>query len=190
VAQHEQRRLVGPVDVVEDDQQGLRTGGLDDRARDSVDDPEPVLRRCGVGRRNLGGVQCTEHLAPRPERRRTLGVDAAPPGGGRLRRAAGDLLCQAGLADARFPDDEHEPSVTRDRGLEPRLQLGQLQFPAEQRRADRLLARRHAGQHAAPEPGLYRANAAFATSTVANAAFAPSGGYATSGTPPASGPRR
>jgi hypothetical protein len=47
---------------------------------------------------------------PRTVRRSAVSLDAAPPSDGMTgrERAAGDLLGEPGLADARFADDEHE----------------------------------------------------------------------------------
>jgi hypothetical protein len=47
---------------------------------------------------------------PRTVRRSAVSLYAAPPSDGMTgrERAAGDLLGEPGLADARFADDEHE----------------------------------------------------------------------------------
>jgi hypothetical protein len=51
------------------------------------------------------------NLKPGPVRRSAVSLDAAPPRDGMTgrERAAGNLLGEPGLADARFADDEHEP---------------------------------------------------------------------------------
>jgi hypothetical protein len=52
-----------------------------------------------------------QNLKPGPVRRSAVSLDAAPPRDGMTggERAAGNLLGEPGLADARFADDEHEP---------------------------------------------------------------------------------
>ena len=149
VPQHQQRRLVAPVDVVEHDQQRPGRGPGQDRPGDGVDGREAVLRRLDVGGRDVTGVQLPQHLPPRPERRDPVGVDAVSPRHVAVGEVSGQLLGQPGLADTRFPADEHEPPAGRHRVVEPAAQRVELLVPADQRRATGVGPRRHADQHAA-----------------------------------------
>ena len=79
VAQHEQGRLVCPMDVVHDNHEWSPRHLGQNRARDGVDRPEAVLRRLDVTHRWLDRPQTPQHLAPRPERRRPVGVRAPSP---------------------------------------------------------------------------------------------------------------
>ncbi|HEX2041732.1 MAG TPA: hypothetical protein VHF24_03770 [Acidimicrobiales bacterium] len=119
VAQDEERRLVGPVHVVENhDQTAPGAGGSVHRVGHLLDDAEPVLGRLdGAPEREVGvGPERAEHLAPRPERRCPLGLDRPSPrhrdagGEGHPRELLGEpRLADPGLAGA---EDEAPPPVT------------------------------------------------------------------------------
>ena len=153
VAQHEQGRLVGPVDVVEHHQQRPPAGGGQDRGCGGGDGAEAIVRRLGVGRRwtSVAPSACSTS-PPRPEGRSALGVDAAPPGhgGGRFlsARKHGELLGETGLTDTRLAYDEHEPSLARTGRAQPGTQCVQLAGAAEEQRPGVPSRRRHVGQHA------------------------------------------
>ena len=160
VAQDEQGRLVGPLDVVEHDQQRPSAGGVEDRGRDHVDGPETVVRRPRVGHRNVRGSQrlstCRHGQnggAPSVSTHRPqTGAGTVPP----APREHTELLDEPGLADARLADDEHEPALARARLVQPCTQRVQLTVAAEQRRLGAASRRGHADQlppHGAPGVG-------------------------------------
>lgn len=118
------------MDVVQDDHQAALVGRTAQRLGHVVEDPEPVLGRLDVASEDSVGVhfERSEHLTPRPERRRTLGLDTAPPPDG---GAAGEgnpshLQGQSGLADTRFPGAQDEPTSAAAGALEPPLQRVEL----------------------------------------------------------------
>ena len=105
VVEQQQRGLIGPVGVVEDDQQGRLQAHLAEQPRHGVELAEPILRRATAGRGWLGrdhvgddagqlaaetmlageGLQVDaarqrpQDLAPRPERRRAGRLGGRPP---------------------------------------------------------------------------------------------------------------
>jgi hypothetical protein len=123
----QQRGLIGPVGIVEDDQQGRLLAHLAEQPRHGVELTKPVLRRATAGRWWLGrdhvggntgqlGVEAMlageslqvnaarerpQHLAPRPERRRAGGFGGRPPNPEDTAplRHPNQLLGQPGLAD-------------------------------------------------------------------------------------------
>jgi hypothetical protein len=104
MTEDEERRLVAPVDIVEDDDQPALRGGALQRLGHIIEDAEPVLRRLDVTTEHAVWLdsQRAQHLPPRPERRRTLSFPASSP---RDRGTAGEgdpseLLGESGLADA------------------------------------------------------------------------------------------
>ena len=135
VAEHEERRLVGPMDVVEDHDQSGPLGRAAHRCGHVLEHAEPVLRRLHVAGQDGAGVESEgpEHLPPRPERRRPLRLHAASP---HHRRPAGQgdpgqLLGQPGLADARLAGAEDEPTDPLAGGIEPGPQRVELTTPSD-----------------------------------------------------------
>jgi hypothetical protein len=140
VAQHEQRRLVGAVHVVEDDQQRRVRGGAQGLDH-VVEQPEPLLGRlpaavASAGAGALGPAERVvaperaQHLPPRPVGGRALDLGAAAPRHGHaLRpRLRGQLLGQAGLADPGLACAQRQPPATVAGGGQPARQ--RLQLPA------------------------------------------------------------
>jgi hypothetical protein len=48
------------------------------------------------------------------------------------RGIGGELLAEGSLADTRFADDHHQPSLTREGGIEGRLELTQFLLAADE----------------------------------------------------------
>src|SRR6266536_868948 len=74
-----------------------------------------------------------EYLPPRPERRRTLDLDAATPrrGGVPGQGNPGKLLGEPGLVDTRLADAQDEPACTVAGGVEPHPQRVELSPPSD-----------------------------------------------------------
>src|SRR5205823_14128595 len=68
------------------------------------------------------------------------------------RRLARQLLHQAGLADARLPDDEEEASAARAGVFQARAQLHELVLPPDEYRLRALEGTRHRRDHSALAP--------------------------------------
>jgi hypothetical protein len=117
----------------------------------------------------LGSSLRTEHLHPRPVRRRALGLLAAPPAYPDSERGGpeGDLARDSGLSDARLAHAEHEPSVAGDRSIERTHQATELGLAANEQVA-RVGGHRQAGhvpralgafgvdlRHQTPRPAHY-----------------------------------
>jgi hypothetical protein len=135
MAKDEERRLVGPVDVVEDHDQAALVGRAPHRLGHVVQDPEPVLGRLDVTREHRGGVDAerAEHLAPRPERRRTLALEAAAPRHGDAlgEREPGELLGEPGLADTGLANAQDQPTGAIAGRADPRTQRVELAPPSD-----------------------------------------------------------
>src|SRR5439155_9361451 len=93
----------------------------------------------------------TDHLNPRPVGRSALAFPAPPPEHEvtLLRGLTTQLLHQAGLADARLPDDEEEASAARDGVFQTRAQLHEFVVPTDEDRLRALAGRRHRRDHSA-----------------------------------------
>ena len=128
-----QRRLVGPLQVVDDQDQRAARGQPGERRHDRLGQPEPRIsrrhrrgrRRCRgpldqVGGRPQLGARSPgrpQQLDPRPVRRHRRPV---PADRGQHQRPAlaglpGQLAEQRALADARLAGDEHQPAVAGER---------------------------------------------------------------------------
>jgi hypothetical protein len=139
VGEKPDRPDVRPVQVVDDQQEGVVGGGAADMRRDAVEEPQAA--ELGV----VGRVACVNlesgvfrelvrQLLPRPERRRVLRFPTP-----RLRnrhpflcRPVGELLAQTGLPDACLPGQQHQPAVAGDGAHERRLELAQLTKPSDE----------------------------------------------------------
>ena len=134
--QQRQRRLVGPLEVVEHDHQPVRLGHPDEQRADRVEQLEPIdgpvaRRLVGSGRepclgQRVGGVaELTQHLCPRPERRGHRVVPALAPRHQHrpVGRVVGQRAQDGRLADPRFAGDQHDPAPSGEgaveRGPEP-----------------------------------------------------------------------
>jgi hypothetical protein len=137
MAKSEERRFVGPMDVVEDHDQAALVGRAPHRLGHVVQDPESVLGRLDVTCEHRVGVDAerAEHLAPRPERRRTLALETAPPRHGDAlgEREPGELLGEPGLADAGLADaqDQATGAIAGAGGVDPRTQRVELAPPPD-----------------------------------------------------------
>ncbi|GAA4703707.1 hypothetical protein GCM10023215_49090 [Pseudonocardia yuanmonensis] len=144
VVQEPQGRGIGPVDVVEHDEE---PGGLCRRVQhpeDRVEQPEPVLLdgRRAVGQRgeigpvdrSSGTGEPMQDLAPRQERRRGVGSGAGTPRDrDAVRRGTPrELRDEPGPADTELAATEHEPGVAGERGREHAGQRGQLAVATHQ----------------------------------------------------------
>jgi hypothetical protein len=126
--QHRQRRGVGPLDVVEDDEHGRVPG----RRPQAVDDGRGEVGECGCraarGPGPLVAAEVGQRAVPQPQRRLVV-----VPAGGAPRHGAGEgigeALGQEGLADAGLAG-EHEPSRVAVAGGR---QGGPLVVPPDQR---------------------------------------------------------
>ena|SRR5947209_4912385 len=155
MAEDEERRLVAPLDVVEDDDQPVLCRGATHGLGHIVEDAEPVLRRLDVTAEH--GVrldsQRAEHLPPRPERRRTFGLTTPSPcDRGTARESdACELLGEPGLADTRLADTQNEATSPVAGGVEPLpqpLELAPSSDDAVTQNVHRILRRRtHATKH-------------------------------------------
>jgi hypothetical protein len=120
--EQEQRRMVGAVQVVEDQHQRLPVGALGEQREHAVEEPEAVGRlgrlRAALEQRPevseqapaSGADEALEHLRPGPERRRTLGLPTPPPDHPAAVPTGPEvgLLGQAGLADPGFAREEDQ----------------------------------------------------------------------------------
>jgi hypothetical protein len=118
-----QRVRVGPVQVIEHDQQPVLRCSLGEVAYHPIEDPEPVRRlACHLGCRRgkviLPAGQASrgsQHLGPRPERRHSFALGATAPcdpnstSGGFV----GETRQQCGLADPRLTGDQPKRPVSR-----------------------------------------------------------------------------
>nr|WP_281246695.1 hypothetical protein [Geodermatophilus amargosae] len=130
--EHVQRVAVGPLQVVEDDEQRPLGGEGVQPAGGVQAEGEPGA---GVGaERRLG--QPAEHLLPRPVRRRAADLGAAAPADGGP-GAGGERLDQPGLADARLPGDDDRGAAAGARRRPGARQRGQLLRPAHEAVAGR-----------------------------------------------------
>ena len=157
-AQHPQGGRVGPVEVLEHQQDRALLGARGDRARDRLPRQErlplgglarvsgiacqEVLDRCvhAVCRRAGRGL---ERLAPGPQGRGPVVLRAAP---GRHQEAAlrgevGDLVDQAGLPDPGLTDEQGARRFAGIRTFERLPQVGLLAVAADGRPADGLVPR-------------------------------------------------
>jgi hypothetical protein len=157
VPQEEQRALVGPLGVVEDD---------DDRPRErtqqpghGVEQPEPLLARVperrrhgrggeqlgrqpgevrddpelgGHGVHGCGAAEPPQDLAPRPVRRRSGVLRPGAPRHRRAVRAAHELFGQPGLADPGLAAAQHQPRAACAGVGERGRQYGELATPAHE----------------------------------------------------------
>ena len=117
--QQPQRRVVGPVRVVEHDQQTRRPSRRQQNVDDRREQPEPSFLpgRRPVHRR----AQRAHHLRPGPEGWRPRALPAPSPGRRQSRRARHlrRRLGQPGLADPRLTAEQHHPAhATRGVGDE------------------------------------------------------------------------
>ena len=138
--QQRQRRLVGPLEIIEHDHQPVRLGHPDEQHADRVEQLEPIdgpvpRRLVGTGRQlcfrqRVGGVaELTQHLCPRPERWGHRIVPALAPR--HQRRPVGCVVGQRAqerrLADPRLARDQHDPAPSAEgaveRGVEPSQRL-------------------------------------------------------------------
>jgi hypothetical protein len=109
-AREQQRAAVGPVEVVDDQQQ---RGAVRERGVDGV---EQAVARAGVvgraGLERVGGAGLAQRLGERLERRQRLLRAAAEQDGGALGKRVGrELVGKPGLADAGLAGQQHEPAV-------------------------------------------------------------------------------
>jgi hypothetical protein len=88
-----------------------------------VEDSEPILRGLDFRRQDAIGIDSkrAEHLAPWPERRRTLTLSTTSPGdsGAAGEGHARELSSEPGLTDARLASAENEPTGSASGGVEP-----------------------------------------------------------------------
>src|SRR5436309_1413782 len=108
-------------------------------------------RDAGWALRASGPEIGPDHLNPGPVGRSAFALPAPPPEHEVTprRRLARQLLHQAGLADARLPDDEEEASAARDGVFQTRAQLHELVVSADEDRLRALVGRRHRRDHSA-----------------------------------------
>ena len=149
--EQQQRRLVGPVEVVEHDRDGPARGDLRERAPQRLDqrrlagiqrrDPELGQQRREIGRQRAAGLGDVGRLAQALAQH--LGDGVVRLGDGRARRAAEGReprlreRCgrEPGLADARLARDEHARAhAVLDRAARG-LEGGQFLAPADHRPA-------------------------------------------------------
>ena len=146
--EEQQRSHVGPVQVVDHEEEGTGASRGGERAGDAVEELEArplggaVGRRSGLGcaeqRKHRGdllggsagrvGRVARERLHDRPVDRRSLARVAAPPdrGGAPLARLGGEGGRRPGLPDAGLADEEHEAPLAAARGLELGPEQGAL----------------------------------------------------------------
>ena len=164
--QQEQRRRVGPLQVVEDEHQRCVVGTTPEERRHRIEEVEArVLRLWRDGRRwrlqppqlrhelrevwRTGPVRNPwqagpDHLNPRPVGRSPLALPAPPPEHEVTPRRGltRQLLHEPGLPDARLPDDEEEASAAGGGVFQTRAQLHELVVSTDE-------DRRHRGDHSA-----------------------------------------
>src|SRR5262249_4306686 len=149
----EQRRRIGPVEIVEEHEQR----GFDTEpphcAPDRLEELEPRVCRLRFGgdplswhvlaeqrgERAIRGVvrlrlEAPEDLHPRPVRRRALRLVAAPPAHRDAERGGAyrELSRDAGLSDARLAHEEHESSLAADGPIERTHQTTELGLAADE----------------------------------------------------------
>src|SRR5947209_14755820 len=111
------------MDVVKDDDEAATGHGSEHCLTHIVKDSEPVLRGLDFRREDAVGIDTkrAEHLAPGPERGRTLALSAASPGdsGAAGEGHAGELSSEPGLADAGLASAENEATGSASGGVEP-----------------------------------------------------------------------
>src|SRR5207247_583897 len=108
-------------------------------------------RDAGWALRASGPEIGPDHLNPGPVGRSAFALPAPPPEHEVTprRRLARQLLHQAGLADARLPDDEEEASAARAGVFQARAQLHELAVSTDEDRLRALEGRRHRRDHSA-----------------------------------------
>jgi hypothetical protein len=146
--EQEQRRRVGPMQIVEHHHAGRLARGVPEVGADRIEEPKPCRLRIIVWsrraiethqRRKIGHAVLaellSEHLDPRPERRRALLLVRAPPPDDEARplRQRGQLFSGAGLADAGIPGEHHHRSRARRDVVEDTPEGGDFGIPAEKR---------------------------------------------------------
>ena len=129
-AQHVERRLVGPVHVLEHDDRRLAAGQLAQQRRGDRVGGGAVgdgLRELAAGDR--GDVGQRSERGQREER-----VAVAPEDPRRLRPALAEAAQEHGLADAGLARHEHEPAARAARRLEGGVEHVELRCALEERR--------------------------------------------------------
>ena len=161
------RGAVGPVDVVEDDEQGVRAGPEVEQRDERLEEAQPRLRLVTRFRRGLSLPELREHLGQlrhhraelgaqrvevllvelRPDRlderqvgQRELGLRAASPEdvAPELARPPCELAREAGLPDPGFPGEQNEAAVAPVRREQRVLELGELVLPPDEDREPEL----------------------------------------------------
>jgi hypothetical protein len=166
VVEQQQRGLVGPVGIVEDDQQGRLQAHLAEQPRHGVELTESILRRVTAGQRwrsrdHVGGdagqlgaevvfagealqvdaaSEPPQHLAPRPERRRPGRLGGRPPRPQHTAplRHPEQLLGQPGLANPGLALTHDDPGETVDGGGEAVGEHRHLRLSTNELRPHRL----------------------------------------------------
>ena len=150
-AQHHERPRVGGVQVVEHDDQRSLARRLDEELRDRVEQPE--ARRLGIDGLGRGARELLEVAAERAYRLDPWPIDrgaALLPAATRGRPPAalgglsGELLHQAGLADAGLAAQQEESAAPLSRLIEPGAKLHELGGPADERATARSVRYRRA----------------------------------------------
>ena len=158
------RGAVGPVDVVEDDEEGVRAGPEVEQRDERLEEAQPRLRLVTRFRRGLSLPELWEHLGQlrhhraelgaqgvevllvelRPDRldegqvgERELGLRAASPEdvAPELARPPCELAREAGLPDPGFPGEQNEAAVATVRREQRVLELGELVLPSDEDRS-------------------------------------------------------
>jgi hypothetical protein len=137
-AQQVQRRLVGPVHVLDDDPQPGTGGQLPQQGRE-----QRVAMHAGGHRGAQLTAQAVGEVEQRPERARGEQAVARTPGPLRVGQLGLELLEQRRLADAGLTRDQHQPTLTGARRLGVLRQRREERSPFEQRHR-RILDRRTA----------------------------------------------
>ena len=136
---------VGPLHVVEDEDEPGVLGDRGEEARDGVEEREPVARRARRAARERAarphrgrpgrGRPIRPDIASQDRRIRRHGQYAGAPSaavqpphstGTARARQRGELLGEPGLADPRLPGDHRETGPAVERRVEQRDELGQL----------------------------------------------------------------
>jgi hypothetical protein len=142
--QQPQRVRVGPVQVIEHDQQSALGRNLGEMADHPVEDPEPVRRLArhpGSGRGEVllaagQALRGPQHLGPRPEPGHSLALGATAPR--HPHSASSGLVGESGdkrgLADSWLAGDQHQRPVPRQRRIQRFPEPGQHRTAADQGR--------------------------------------------------------
>jgi hypothetical protein len=135
VPEQQQRRLVGPLQVLENDHQSTSRGGIRERLTDPGEHEKPGGRRVvnRLGRYRVG--QRGDEPLPWPQRRPAGVVDRVAMDGryAVLPRHVLDRRDEAGLPDALLAADQHHPPGAAGCGDQVGPQLRQLPVPADDR---------------------------------------------------------